>query len=611
MISFRSHAEVGAEQWDAVVHASPDGWAYCTSPWRTLILDVAQWELQDFSFAACEGERVVGVMPLQYQAASRRMASTGWGQGGPVVLGSVPEKDRAQLTRQMVQHAEGLAAQQGAATLEITVSPLVPASLGAKWGVNPFVTLGYEDYSTQSLIADLRQSEDDLWSGLSSNARQMVRKAEKAGYRAVKGDWAELVDAYYRVHSETYHRTGVTPHPKKYFEGIARHMAPRGYAALWAGLAPDGVPVAFHNDTRFCGASLYATGCAETAHLDSGINYLLFWSAMLGARREGCTWYEVGEVFPDARDGKSRGLTVFKSKFGGELHRSFKARRAILADSASAPIIEPAPVSPAPLPPPVAPPPAPDDTIRKAYREGSLYSTSKICRTMEGRAEEYVDRLLEERFALVSKFYTGGLLVDLCCATGSHLVKMAANVDRAVGIDFTARYVAEAARLAGTDGRRVSFIQADARQLPLASSSVDFLYCFSSLYAIPRAADVVGEVGRLLKGGGHAVLDFGNRRSLNVFCLSYYTDWPPVQPLTLTEIHEALSRAGLEVVRHRRFQLLPLWADRPAWLWPLLHPVWKDILKRRVFGRMLDEWISSLPVLRAFAFRHLIVCRKR
>lgn len=251
-----------------------------------------------------------------------------------------------------------------------------------------------------------------------------------------------------------------------------------------------------------------------------------------------------------------------------------------------------------------------DDRIRAAYREGEVYDTSKICKKIATNATEYADRLLEERFAMVSEYYDGGRLVDLCCATGSHLLEIAGSVERAIGIDFSERYLAEAAQQAASHAGHVSFVQADARRIPLANGSVDALYCFSSLYAIPDAAAVVAEVGRVLKTGGRAVLDFGNRRSLNVYCLRYYTEWPPVQPLTLDEIHGALSSAGLEIVRHRRFQLLPLWAGRPSWLWPILHPFWKDVFKRRVGGKMLDEWVSSLPVLRAFAFRHVIVCRK-
>jgi hypothetical protein len=56
---------------------------------------------------------------------------------------------------------------------------------------------------------------------------------------------------------------------------------------------------------------------------------------------------------------------------------------------------------------------------------------------------------------------------------------------------------------------------------------------------------------------------------------------------------------------------LPLWASKPIWLWPLLRPGWKKIMKKRVRGRMIDEWISGSRLFRRFAFRHLLVVERR
>jgi ubiquinone/menaquinone biosynthesis C-methylase UbiE len=251
-------------------------------------------------------------------------------------------------------------------------------------------------------------------------------------------------------------------------------------------------------------------------------------------------------------------------------------------------------------------------TIRDAYERGDLYHPSRICRTVHHHGGDYADQLLAERIALARHYYRDGRLVDLCCATGAHLVEVARGRDaNAIGVDLSERYLAAARELAAAQQLGgVRFVQADARALPLAEQSVGCLFCFSALYAIPNAGAVVREIGRVLKRGGYAVLDFGNRRSLNVFCLTYYPEWPPIQPLTLREIRQSIQAAGLEVVEHRRFQLLPLWAGKPSWLRPLLHPGWKSLMKRRLLGKMLDEWVSSLPLLRAFAFRHVVVCRK-
>src|SRR5687767_10733447 len=105
MISFRPYDEIGDQQWDALVHHSPDGWAWSTSHWRRVILSVAEWGLQDFSFGGFDAERLVAVMPLQFQAAARRMASTGWGAGGVAVAAEIAAGEHAAITGEMLAHA--------------------------------------------------------------------------------------------------------------------------------------------------------------------------------------------------------------------------------------------------------------------------------------------------------------------------------------------------------------------------------------------------------------------------------------------------------------------------------------------------------------------------
>jgi hypothetical protein len=138
-----------------------------------------------------------------------------------------------------------------------------------------------------------------------------------------------MLDEYYLTHLETYRRTGASHHPKEYFEIIAE-TAHRGQAVLWVGRDPSGKPVAFHNCARYRKGSLYNTGCCKTEHLRSGINYLLFWNAIVGAKEDGCNWYEVGEVFPNETGGKLRGLSIFKEKFDGELYRYYRAEIQLL-----------------------------------------------------------------------------------------------------------------------------------------------------------------------------------------------------------------------------------------------------------------------------------------
>ena len=249
--------------------------------------------------------------------------------------------------------------------------------------------------------------------------------------------------------------------------------------------------------------------------------------------------------------------------------------------------------------------------VRRAYEQGELYAPSRICAKPVDDPHAWADRLLADKLALVRKHYGGGRVLDLCCAAAEHLVTLAPEIESGIGLDFSERYIRAA--LGTAHGRGVSnlaFVHGDARALPFALDSFGIVYCFSSLYAIPNVGAVVAEIARVLRPGGVAVLDFGNRRSLNTYCLRYYTDWPQTHPVTVPEMKAMLRSNALEIVEHRSYQILPLWAGLPRHLWPLLHPAWQAVMRPRVAGRMLDEWVSSLPGVRNFAFRHLIACTK-
>lgn len=253
-----------------------------------------------------------------------------------------------------------------------------------------------------------------------------------------------------------------------------------------------------------------------------------------------------------------------------------------------------------------------DQSIRDAYEGGQIYKTDTINLKPREDAQSYVERLLADKIATVRAHARAGLLVDLCCGNGEHLFALEGLNLECVGIDFSRPFIQHARDAAARRNlTNMRFEVGDARELPLADNSVTTLYSLSSLYIIPGLDEVVREVSRVLKPGGRCILDLANSRSINAICVRAYTELPPSFHIPVAEMKRLCSLNGLHIVDHRRFQILPLWADRPRWLSPVLHPIWKSILSRRLGGRMLDEWISSMPVLRHFAFRHLLVCEKR
>lgn len=249
---------------------------------------------------------------------------------------------------------------------------------------------------------------------------------------------------------------------------------------------------------------------------------------------------------------------------------------------------------------------------RRPFETEGVYSVQAICRQVHEGSGDYIDELLADKISMVRAHIRPGLLVDLCCATGGHLFSFSDVTDEALGIDFSRPYIAKAYADANAKGiRHIHFIVADAKSLPLASQSVGTLYSFSSLYTIKNIDDVFSELQRVLKPGGRLILDMQNSRSLNAFCVRrYYTDWAQTYPIPVKRMFSIIANNGLNLVEHRAFQILPLWAGKPLWLWPLLHPAWKRIMKRRIKGRMVDEWISNTWPFKQFSYRHLFVLQR-
>ena len=209
--------------------------------------------------------------------------------------------------------------------------------------MNPFALQGLADTSLTSQVLALDASEDELWMGLSKTARNLVRRAEKSGYHVEIADWLTSLDTYYSIHCETYLRTGVSPHPRRYFEGIAQHIAPSGASRLLALLTPGGETIAYHNTAQFGVGACYHTGSSRNIAQSDSVGYLLMWEAIKAAKQAGALWYDCGLIFPTATDQKQKGLTLFKTRFGGEPHRAFRAEMTTSPELASVAVDAPRP----------------------------------------------------------------------------------------------------------------------------------------------------------------------------------------------------------------------------------------------------------------------------
>ena len=246
----------------------------------------------------------------------------------------------------------------------------------------------------------------------------------------------------------------------------------------------------------------------------------------------------------------------------------------------------------------------------------SIYNEAYAPAQLELAAKTtYDSRVLELRFRLLDKYCSGRDVLDLCCGSGTYVIRMLDCVKTIVGLDFSRKLLGVAAgRLRQGRANLVALVEADATRLPFAEESFDTVFSIASLYYVPNVHQAIVETARVLRPGGVAILDLGNSRSLATvvgeLCYRFY-GWAKPYPIPYDQMLKTISAARLTVEEHHAFQILPLFGPRLVQiLLPFSTSLFKYPLGLKVRGQLLDSIISGAPFLRRAAFRHLFVLRK-
>lgn len=120
-----------------------------------------------------------------------------------------------------------------------------------------------------------------------------------------------------------------------------------------------------------------------------------------------------------------------------------------------------------------------------------------------------VDRLEIE----IALKYARGRVLEIGCGTGLILRRLH-NAAQAVGIDLSRGMIEHA------QGRSLSVLRASATALPFRDGSFDMACSFKVLAHVEDVERAVAEAARVVRSGGHVVLEFYNRRSLRYVAFS-------------------------------------------------------------------------------------------
>ena len=318
------------EEWDKVAFSSNDAWFTHLYDWIEMIEKVLNLTSYSF-FVKSDNDEVLGIFPLFLQKRKilklfnlTTFISSIRGGGGPAIVPDIGQKQRKKVLDAMFEYIDQLAEEKDVDWFFAFPPDLAPANLPPlKQNVNPLIFHGFKDVSTQTYLLQLNRSIDELWTNLDKKCRNAIRKAEKEKIEITKAEDLSDIEDYYKIHVETYNRTGVKPHPFEYFKSIWEYFGTKGIANFFFA-EYKGERIAALNVGAFKTGVVYWTSCSKTDYMHLRPNNLLQWHAIKWAKEKGYQWYESGETFPNTKDEKLKGLTLFKKSFGGDIYPLYK-----------------------------------------------------------------------------------------------------------------------------------------------------------------------------------------------------------------------------------------------------------------------------------------------
>lgn len=180
-------------------------------------------------------------------------------------------------------------------------------------------------------ILDLTKSEEELLSGMKNKWRYNVRLAAKKGvtverYDGSSENFEKAFDTFYSLFEVTSKRDGVSFHGKEYYRDLLlKSVQDKDNPRISLYLARHEEDYIAGIITLFCcGEAVYLYGASGNIKRNLMAPYLLQWTAIQDAKKEGCPCYDFYGMPPDDNpDHPMHGLYLFKTGFGGAIiHRS-------------------------------------------------------------------------------------------------------------------------------------------------------------------------------------------------------------------------------------------------------------------------------------------------
>lgn len=208
--------------------------------------------------------------------------------------------------------------------LFVRISPHVPESdellkLFARMGLTPAAIHAMD--AEYCWVLDISRSEDELLLGMRKTTRYEIKRSVSMGVEIGVWDNADNIDTFMRLYKETSARQGFVPHTgiEEEFEIFSGQKQAILVTGSYQGDVTAAAIILFHN-----GEAIYHHGASIPTK--APVNYAVQWRAIQESKKRGMHQYNFWGIAPDDKpDHPWKGITLFKTGFGGKAVRFFHA----------------------------------------------------------------------------------------------------------------------------------------------------------------------------------------------------------------------------------------------------------------------------------------------
>lgn len=247
-----------------------------------------------------------------------------------VPKGPVADPEDVETWRQLLRLLRDLGREQGVTFLKIEPDGDGDHPLRQLFEEEGYRRSAQAVQPATTIVISLDCDEDEILKQMKSKTRYNIRLAERKGVTIKEGDEADI-SLFYNLMEETRERDVFGIHQEAYYRAALEIFGSQDQARLFLAYYGD-EPLAGLMAFAYGSKAYYLYGASSNRHRNLMPNHLLQWRAMLWAREQGCTSYdlwgipdEAGEREEDMEEVLKRGglwgVYRFKRGFGGRIVR--------------------------------------------------------------------------------------------------------------------------------------------------------------------------------------------------------------------------------------------------------------------------------------------------